>query len=518
MGLISSLSRNGAMVSILLLSLCTVGCSDDDDDKVVRSPIYQTLGADNVNMPCAGTIQTIYTDSPAGSEIGKLVDNNPDTKYVTYHNSVTFTWIGETRIAVTSYSLTSASDHQEGDPKSWTLSGSDDNSKWVVLDKQENQSFTSRKQEKKYAVNNETEYKYYKLNIQSNNGAKYTQIAELSFSALAFAGDIDDLMPKSAGNTHVDNHVMGSQHRSADLPVTPERLAWLKDPSKEPTPFGGMSWDHFGTDNIFPFGDPCPADINQHSVGDCCLLAAMGSLSYMYPDFIKSIIKVNSNHTFTVTLYDPNGDPIEVGVSTLFIGDGKNLGACSGKNGKPVWSTILEKAVMKWFQAFRNTADIGGIGTEYAAAIITGNGSSFAFYPGVLSAADLQRAVTVSIRRGMMVVGGFSQSDVSINNQYKTVSSHAYTFSLTPDNTTMFVMRNPWGGAPRWIDGSVDGKDDGLLMIKNDNVIPQLIDLRIMQPGAAASFGSCIDLGPYTPPSFAPRPMRIAPHLLNSGN
>lgn len=513
----SFLIKKGFLFPVLLLSLCAVSCSGDEEEGGgVPSPTYFKLDAPNANMPCAGTLMTQYSDAPAGSEIGKLLDNNPGTKYVTYHNSVTLSWTGVTRITVKSYSLTSAADAPEADPKSWTFSGSDDNRKWVVLDTQEAQTFTGRKQAKVYEVENETEFKYYKLSISSNNGANYTQFAELSFAAPASAGDIDDLMPKASGSTHLDNHVMGSQHKESDLEASPEKLAWLKDASKEPNTFGGMEWNYFVVGNLYPFGKPSPADVNQHSIGDCCLLAVMGSLAHMYPDFIKSIITDNGDQTFEVQLYDPEGKPIKVGVSNLFVGDSNNIGACSGKNGKPTWSTVLEKAIIKWFQAFRNTPDIGGIGTEYVAAIITGNGSSFAFAPGVLSATDLQRAVTVSLKRGKLVVGGFSQNGVPINNQYKTVNAHAYSFFLPSDNTTLFVMRNPWGAVPR-LDDSLDGRGDGLLLIKNDNKIPPLIDVRIMEPGAAAKFGSGINLPPYTPPAFAPMPVRVAPHLLRSG-
>lgn len=112
------------------------------------------------------------------------------------------------------------------------------------------------------------------------------------------------------------------------------------------------------------------------------------------------------------------------------MGTSGSLGASSGKSGQPTWSTVLEKAVIKWFQAFRNTSDIGGIGSEYAAAIITGNGSSFAFAPEKLTPAELQRAVSVSLKRGKLVVGGFTKSDVPVDGKYKTVSAHAYTVSL----------------------------------------------------------------------------------------
>ena len=142
-----------------------------------------------------------------------------------------------------------------------------------------------------------------------------------------------------------------------------------------------MSWAGFQVSNLYPFGEPCPADVNQHSIGDCCLCAVMGSLSYVYPGFIKNIIKNNGNQTFTVKLYDPKGQQIEVGVSNSVRGYEWKFGRKFRQERSATWSTVLEKAVIKWFQAFRNTSDIGGIGSEYAAAIITGNGSSFAFAP-----------------------------------------------------------------------------------------------------------------------------------------
>lgn len=515
----SYLMKNGFLFSILLLSIAIVGCSDDDDEGKGRAffQTYWALDAGNSSMPCGGTLWTQYSDAPVGSEVGKLVDNNPDTKYVTFHKSVNINWNGDNNVSIKSYSLTSAADTPEADPKSWTLSGSSDNQTWVVLDSQEDQTFAERKQTKNYEVKNEEEYRFYRLSIQSNNGADFTQFAEITFAASAFVGDIDDLMSKSSGSTYSSNNVMGTQHAESDLSVTPEKLVWLKDPNKEPDTFAGLTWASFQVSNLYPFGDPCPADVNQHAIGDCCLCAVMGSLSYVYPDFIKNIIKNNGNQTFTVKLYDPKGQQIEVGVSNMFVGTSGNLGASSGKKGQPTWSTVLEKAVIKWFQAFRNTPDIGGIGSEYAAAIITGNGSSFAFAPGVLTPAELQRAVTVSLKRGKLVVGGFTQSDVPVNNMYKTVSAHAYTLILPSDNTMLFVMRNPWGVVPTISGGYSDGKEDGTLFIKDDNIIPPLVDLRIMEPGAAEGFGVGGMLSPYTPPSYVPMPMRIASHLLRTG-
>lgn len=509
MNINSRLMKSGFLFSMLLLAFGAVSCSDDEEEGKGRAffQTYWALDADNSSMPCGGTLWTQYSDAPVGSEVGKLVDNNPDTKYVTFHQNVNINWNGNTSVSVKSYSLTSAADTPEADPKSWTLLGSSDSQTWVVLDVQEDQTFAERKQTKTYEVKNEEEYKYYRLSVQSNHGATSTQFSELVFAASAFIGDIDDLMPKSSGSTYSSTNVMGTQHAEADLSVTPEKLVWLNDPSKEPETFAGLSWAGFQVANLYPFGEPCPADVNQHAIGDCCLCAVMTSLSYVYPGFIKSIIKNNGNQTFTVKLYDPKGQQIDVAVSNLFVGTSGSLGASSGKSGQPTWSTVLEKAVIKWFQAFRNTSDIGGIGSEYAAAIITGNGSSFAFSPGKLSATELQRAVTVSLKRGKLIVGGFKEGDVPINDKDNTITGHAFTLMLPSDNTTLFVMRNPWG----------NGTEDGKLSIKDDGTIPPLIDLRIMEPGAAEEFGVGGNLSPYTPPSYALMPLRVSPELLRTG-
>lgn len=137
------LMKSGFLFSILLLAFGAVSCSDDDDQGKGRAffQTYCALDANNTSMPCAGTLWTQYSDAPVGSEVGKLVDNNLDTKYVTFHQNVNINWNGNSSVSVKSYSLTSAADTPEADPKSWILSGSSDNQIWVVLDSQENQNF-----------------------------------------------------------------------------------------------------------------------------------------------------------------------------------------------------------------------------------------------------------------------------------------------------------------------------------------------------------------------------------------
>lgn len=114
----------------------------------------------------------------AGEDVTKATDNNPFSKYFEPSSS---TWIQlETPSSVvTSYSLTSANDSPDRDPKDWTLEGSNDGTSWTVLDMRTNQSFTNRHSARTFSANPERlEFSRYRLHIQANHGSPDTQLAE----------------------------------------------------------------------------------------------------------------------------------------------------------------------------------------------------------------------------------------------------------------------------------------------------------------------------------------------------
>ena len=45
----------------------------------------------------------------------------------------------------------------------------------------------------------------------------------------------------------------------------------------------------------------------------CCACAVMASIAYLFPKYIKKMVKENGNNTFTVTLFDPKGKAVEIG-------------------------------------------------------------------------------------------------------------------------------------------------------------------------------------------------------------
>ena len=228
-------------------------------------------------------------------------------------------------------------------------------------------------------------------------------------------------------------------------------------------------------------------------------------MSYLYPEFIKQIIKNNGNNTYTVTMYDPQGNPVEVCVSNKILCDANgNIGQVTGKNNAVTWATILEKAMMKYMKIYQ-TNGIEGIGTEHVAPLFTGCGDSFAFSPNSLYTSELKLAIEHCLGEGMICVGGFNVGDIPCG-VLKTVTGHAFTYMLSDRDDVIFYMRNPWGVE------SVDG----LLAILDERTTVQTIDARIVYPGAAAPYLRS-DLSPYTPPAFIRRAddLGVSPRLLN---
>lgn len=292
------------------------------------------------------------------------------------------------------------------------------------------------------------------------------------------------------------------QHFERFSAASDEDKAWLADANNQPDPTladnAGLTTWTAKSITLYPFGSPSPADVNQHGIGDCSMCAVFASFAYLYPDWIKTIIEQNGN-VFTVHMYDPKGNPIDVKVDNKLLCN--SVGSCgqvSGKNGKFTWSTIMEKALMKWETRF-GCNRVGGIGTEHAAPPFTGEGASYSFSPDKLFNSEFPLLVDYVLKNGMIGVGGFNVGGL-LCGEMETVTSHAFTmmYSNDPDDH-LFVMRNPWGS---------DGSNDGKLKIPNKREVLKTIDFRIVFPGSARPYLRS-DLGPYVAPKFVPMPIDL---------
>ena len=279
--------------------------------------------------------------------------------------------------------------------------------------------------------------------------------------------------------------------------ATEEDKAWLANPNNQPD----LSYHELSgawtaqSISLYPFGTPVPADVNQHGIGDCCMCAVFASFAYIYPEWIKTIIEKDGNN-YTVHMFDPMGAPVDVVV------DNKMLSSqVKGKNDKYCWSSIMEKALMKWETRFKCNK-IGGIGTEHAAPPFTGNGNSYSFSPDKLYNSEFDLVVDYALSHGMISVGGFNVGGL-VCGEMETITGHAFTV-MYPDAGAdyKFVMRNPWGsGYPT----------DGKLKIPNKREVLKTIDFRLVFPGGGMAPYKKENLAGYTPPQFIPMPMDLRP-------
>jgi gliding motility-associated-like protein len=136
---------------------------------------------------------TSVTYPPTGENYTFAFDGNAGTKYLlfNYPGSIWLQWTATTPIAAVEYSITSANDAPERDPKNWTVEGSQDGTNWVVLDTRTNESFATRGLTKTYTMSNSTAYKHYRLVITAILNTPSTSLYQMADWGLKAAGGVD---------------------------------------------------------------------------------------------------------------------------------------------------------------------------------------------------------------------------------------------------------------------------------------------------------------------------------------
>ncbi|MFE7567512.1 GH92 family glycosyl hydrolase [Streptomyces sp. NPDC057539] len=147
-----------------------------------------------------------------------LIDVQSATKWLAFEPTAWIEFDLDAPVKVVTYALTSANDHDERDPKDWTLQGSTDGKEWKELDSRKGETFTERFRTKSYdiAVPGQAAYQHFRLDITANNGASdATQLADVQFSD----GDTSTPAPQDM-RTQVDRGPSGSPTAKAGAGFT----------------------------------------------------------------------------------------------------------------------------------------------------------------------------------------------------------------------------------------------------------------------------------------------------------
>ena len=106
-------------------------------------------------------------------------DDDATTKWLTFANqSYLGNDLGDNYL-VNTYTLTSANDFPERDPKDWVMEASLDGENWQILDTQKQMNWQYRYQTKVFALKNQQPFRYYRLRVTANHGAAATQLGEM---------------------------------------------------------------------------------------------------------------------------------------------------------------------------------------------------------------------------------------------------------------------------------------------------------------------------------------------------
>jgi len=113
-------------------------------------------------------------------------DGDIDTKWLMPESSgwiqFDYAYDGSTAKVINSYSITSASDFPERDPRDWYMTATNDGTNWTTLDIRSGETFSRRSYTRTFNFKNSKAFSIYRLEISSNNNpsaSNLTQLAEL---------------------------------------------------------------------------------------------------------------------------------------------------------------------------------------------------------------------------------------------------------------------------------------------------------------------------------------------------
>ncbi len=269
-----------------------------------------------------------------------------------------------------------------------------------------------------------------------------------------------------------------------EIVVFAEIKARLADPNVEPQfniPDVIASMGMPKNFSLFPNGQPSPHDVNQSGVGDCYLDALLGSLAAQNPDFVKNMVRDNGDGTYTVRLFAPNGEPVDVTVNSDVPLDSKgDLVGVRGPNNQANWASIIEKAFAKYNDEFHIVGQSGhtgyaalndgSINNDFYRALtgVTATSRLNSSYSTAAEQDDLAREMKRAIEDRRTVYTGSPKEQILPDGR-KLAGPHAYSvLAVNQDaNGDWYVeVRNPWGSTP----GGLKSEDGIIRMSISDYV------------------------------------------------
>ncbi|MCP4093365.1 MAG: hypothetical protein GY747_07940 [Planctomycetes bacterium] len=202
--------------------------SEDRNVNDIRFGRYQTLGELQIEtkhkIKSGANGPKFWTPSHESTSTGHesfamVLDGDAKTKWCFHHKETAIVWQADLRIpeVVSHYSLTSANDVPERDPKNWTLEGSQNGLSWDLLDERRDEPvWDQRHQKREFKIDNTQAYYYYRLTFTAvHDNVPHFQLADIQ---------VGDLQSHPKEDLGVDNY-----RRSLDLATGIHKVEYALD-------------------------------------------------------------------------------------------------------------------------------------------------------------------------------------------------------------------------------------------------------------------------------------------------
>lgn len=228
----------------------------------------------------------------------------------------------------------------------------------------------------------------------------------------------------------------------------------------------GYTFKNFSSNPLFGRGGPMPDDIHQGSLGDCYFLAGLSAVAKVSPNYITQSVADMGDGTYAIRMWDINHQAHFLRVDGDLPVSGNNPAYAGLGIGNTIWAPILEKGYAFFRKGLGTYASIEGGWPEHT-------------YRALGMRTTVDASTTYNTPEKMIQAiqqlwsNGNAVTFVTKQNAPVLVGLHVYMVDrIITDATgaTSVVLRNPWGTDGHTVDSNFDGKDDGYVTLRADQL------------------------------------------------
>ena len=255
-----------------------------------------------------------------------------------------------------------------------------------------------------------------------------------------FWTDLDDSIVNAAATEVRESvHRIAGFENGADCTLNGEDIE---------DPIDGTNYKNFADRPLFASTGPSENDIDQGGLGDCGLMAAMGSVAMASPNAVYQTVVDLGDGTYAVRLGGDHYFRVDADLPTLNASSSTPIYAGLGVEDS-LWVAIVEKAYTHYRTGADTYASIEGENPEAALIALNAANTEDDWFSTYASTQALLDDIAAKLDAGLAVECGFVEDGVPPG--VPVIDNHAYTvLGVNRDasgKVVSVILRNPHGPA-----------------------------------------------------------------------